>query len=174
MPFYPGPGLGGHCTAIDPLYLEWKSKMDGFDSRFVGLADSINTSMPRYVVDRAIQLLNARGQAVSGSRVYVLGVTYKKDVCDTRESPALEVIKLLMKFGARVTFSDPFVASLNIEGEVMESIALSTETLRSCELVVITADHSAFDYVQVVRHAPLVFDTRNATDGLRAKNLVRL
>src|SRR5438477_2172093 len=122
MPFYPGPGLGGHCIPIDPLYLEWKSKIDGFESRFIGLADKINSGMPRYVVTRAMELLNEHGKAMRGSRIHILGVTYKKDISDSRESPAMEVIKVLMALGATVTYSDPFVPSLRIEGRVMEAI----------------------------------------------------
>ena len=174
MPFYPGPGLGGHCIPIDPLYLEWKSKIDGFESRFIGLADKINSGMPRHVVTRAMELLNENGKPMRGSRVHVLGVTYKKDISDSRESPAIEVVKLLMGLGARVVFSDPFVRTLNIEGDTVPYTELSRETLAACDLAVITTDHSAFDYVEIVRNAPLVFDTRNATNGLKARNLVRL
>jgi len=174
MPFYPGPGLGGHCIPIDPLYLEWKSKIDGFESRFIGLADKINSGMPRYVVTRTMELLNENGKPMRGSRIHVLGVTYKKDISDSRESPAIEVIKLLLGLGANVVYSDPFVKTLNVEGEVLEAVPVSEETLRACDVAVITTDHSAFDYAGIVREAPLVFDTRNATNGIQAKNLVRL
>jgi UDP-N-acetyl-D-glucosamine dehydrogenase len=174
MPFYPGPGLGGHCIPIDPLYLEWKSKMDGFESRFVGLADKINSGMPRYVVTRAMELLNERGRAMRGSRVHILGVTYKKDISDSRESPALEVIKILLALGAAVTYSDPFVPSLSIEGHSLEAIQPSREVLASCDMVIVITNHTAFNYSEIVRNAPLVFDTRNATGELKAANLVRL
>jgi UDP-N-acetyl-D-glucosamine dehydrogenase len=174
MPFYPGPGLGGHCIPIDPLYLEWKSRIYGFESRFIALADKINGSMPRHVVTRAMELLNENGKPMRGSQVYVLGVTYKKDISDSRESPAIEVMKLLLGLGANVVFNDPFVTNLNIEGEPVESIAMTPEALKACDLAIITTDHTGFDYAEIVRHAPLVFDTRNATQGLRAKNLVRL
>jgi UDP-N-acetyl-D-glucosamine dehydrogenase len=174
MPFYPGPGLGGHCIPIDPLYLEWKSKIDGFESRFIGLADKINSGMPRHVVTRAMELLNECGKAMRGSRIHILGVTYKKDISDSRESPALEVIKILMALGAKVTYSDPFVPSLSIEGQNMEAIHPGREVLASSDIAIIITNHTAFDYSDIVRNAPLVFDTRNATLGTKARNLVRL
>jgi UDP-N-acetyl-D-glucosamine dehydrogenase len=174
MPFYPGPGLGGHCIPIDPLYLEWKSKIAGFESRFIGLADKINSGMPRHVVTRAMELLNEHGKAMRGSRVHILGVTYKKDISDSRESPALEVIKILMALGAKVSYSDPFVPSLSIEGHNMEAIHPSRELLDASDIAIIITNHTAFDYTDIVRNAPLVFDTRNATLGMKASNLVRL
>jgi UDP-N-acetyl-D-glucosamine dehydrogenase len=174
MPFYPGPGLGGHCIPIDPLYLEWKSKIDGFESRFIGLADKINSGMPRCVVTRAMELLNEHGKAMRGSRIHILGVTYKKDISDSRESPALEVIKILMALGANVTYSDPFVPSLSIEGHNFEAIQPSRDVLGSCDMAIIITDHTAFDYGEIVKNAPLVFDTRNASSGIKAKSLVRL
>jgi UDP-N-acetyl-D-glucosamine dehydrogenase len=174
MPFYPGPGLGGHCIPIDPLYLEWKSKIDGFESRFIGLADKINSGMPRFVVTRAMELLNERGKAMRGSRIHILGVTYKKNISDCRESPAMEVIKLLACLGATLSYSDPYVPSLQIEGHNMEAVHPSREVLASCDITIIITNHTAFDYQEIIRAAPLVFDTRNATDGAKAKNLVRL
>ena len=174
MPFYPGPGLGGHCIPIDPLYLEWKSKIDGFESRFIGLADKINSGMPRFVATRAMELLNESGKAIRGSRIHILGVTYKKDISDSRESPALEVIKLLMGLGAQVTYSDPFVPSLSVDGQNMEAVHPSREVLSSSDLAIVITNHTAFDYPEIVRNAPLIFDTRNATEGLTAKNIVRL
>jgi UDP-N-acetyl-D-glucosamine dehydrogenase len=121
-----------------------------------------------------MELLNESGKPMRGSRVHVLGVTYKKDICDSRESPAIEVIKLLLSLGAKVVYSDPFVTNLSIEGEPVDSIVVSPETLRACDLAIITTDHTAFDYVEIVRNAPIVFDTRNATEGLKAKTLIRL
>jgi UDP-N-acetyl-D-glucosamine dehydrogenase len=174
MPFYPGPGLGGHCIPIDPLYLEWKSKIDGFESRFIGLADKINSGMPRCVVTRAMELLNEHGKAMRGSKIHILGVTYKKDISDSRESPALEVIKILMALGANVTYSDPFVRSLSLEGHNIEAIAPTHDVLASCDMAIIITNHTAFDYKEIVQNAQLVFDTRNATSDLKAKNLVRL
>ena len=174
MPFYPGPGLGGHCIPIDPLYLEWKSKIDGFESRFIGLADKINSGMPRYVVTRAMELLNEHGKAMRGSRIHILGVTYKRDISDSRESPALEVIKILMALGATVTYSDPFVRSLSIEGHNIEAVDPSHDVLASCDMAVIITNHTAFNYKDIVKNAPLVFDTRNASLDMKANNLVRL
>src|SRR5229473_7143710 len=174
MPFHPGPGLGGHCIPIDPLYLEWKSKIDGFESRFIGLADKINSGMPRHVVTRAMELLNEHGKAMRASRVHILGVTYKKDISDSRESPALEVIKILVALGANVTYSDPFVPSLSIDGRNIEAVEPSRDVLASCDMAVIITNHTAFDYKDIVKNAPLVFDTRNASLGMKANNLVRL
>ena len=174
MPFYPGPGLGGHCIPIDPLYLEWKSKIDGFESRFIGLADKINSGMPRFVVTRAMELLNEQGKAMRGSHVHILGVTYKKDISDSRESPAIEVIKLLTGLGAQVTYSDPYVPSIQVEGHRMEALPLTPAMLASCDVAMIITNHTSFDYAEIIRNAPLVYDTRNATEGMKAKNLVRL
>ncbi len=174
MPFYPGPGLGGHCIPIDPLYLEWKSKIDGFESRFIGLADKVNSGMPRFVVSRAMELLNERGKAMRGSRVHILGVTYKKDISDSRESPAIEVIKLLLGFGAQVSYSDPFVPSLNVEAHTLKALPPNPGVLAASDIAIVITNHSAFDYVEIARNAPLVFDTRNATEGIEAGNLVRL
>lgn len=174
MPFYPGPGLGGHCIPIDPLYLEWKSKIDGFESRFIGLADKINSGMPRFVATRTMELLNERGKAIRGSKIHILGVTYKKDISDSRESPAIEVIKLLMGLGAQVSYSDPLVASLSIDGQRMEAVPPGREVLSSSDLAIVITNHTAFNYADIVKNAPIVFDTRNATDGLAAKKIVRL
>src|SRR6516162_2206173 len=174
MPFYPGPGLGGHCIPIDPLYLEWKSKIDGFESRFIGLADKVNSGMPRFVVTRAMELLNEQGKAMRRSHVHILGVTYKKDISDSRESPAIEVIKLLTALGARVTYSDPYVPALQVEGHSLEALQPSREVLASCDIAVIITNHTSFDYAEIIRNAPLVYDTRNATEGMKSKNLVRL
>jgi UDP-N-acetyl-D-glucosamine dehydrogenase len=174
MAFYPGPGLGGHCIPIDPLYLEWKSKIDGFESRFIGLADKINSGMPRFVATRTMELLNEHGKAIRGSKIHILGVTYKKDISDSRESPAIEVIKLLLGLGAEVSYSDPFVSSLTVDGQAMESIQPSHEVLGSSDLVIVITNHTAFNYPEIVKNASAVFDTRNATEGLTAKNIVRL
>src|SRR3954464_4899981 len=146
MPFYPGPGLGGHCIPIDPLYLEWKSKIDGFESRFIGLADKINSGMPRFVVTRSMELLNEHGKAMRGSRVHILGVTYKKDISDSRESPAMEVIKLLANLGANVVYSDPYVPSLQVDGHRIEAVNPSPTVLAASDLAIIITNHTAFDY----------------------------
>src|SRR5438105_3709794 len=174
MPFFHGHGMGGQCIQFEPHYLEWKSKIDGFESRFIGLADKINSGMPRHVVTRAMELLNEHGKAMRASRIHILGVTYKKDISDSRESPALEVIKILMALGAKVTYSDPFVPSLSIEGQRIEAIEPKGDVLASCDMAIVITNHTAFDYKNIIKNAPLVFDTRNATSELRATNLVRL
>jgi len=174
MPFYPGPGLGGHCIPIDPLYLQWKARLAGFEPRFIDLADKINQEMPKYVVVRMMELLNDHGKPLRGARVHVLGVTYKKDVNDVRESPALEIIALLRRRGAEVSYTDPFAPSIAIDETVLESQALDSAVLKECDIAVIVTDHSQFDYVQITNTAPLVYDTRNATQGITAKNVVKL
>ena len=173
-PFYPGPGLGGHCIPVDPMYLLWKARADGFDLRFIDLADKINGSMPKMVTLRAMELLNQQGKPFKGARVHVLGVAYKRDIADVRESPALEIIKLCQAAGAVVSYSDPFVPSLTVAGKTFESQPVSPEVLNACDLAMILTDHSQFDYKAIVENAPLVFDTRNATEGSRNVNIVRL
>ncbi|MBI3894990.1 MAG: nucleotide sugar dehydrogenase [Acidobacteria bacterium] len=174
MPFYPGPGLGGHCIPIDPIYLLWKARADGFPLRFIDLADEINSSMPRMVAIRAMELLNQQGKPFKGARVHILGVTYKRDIGDTRESPALEIMKLSLAAGALVSYSDPLVPSLALEGREFQSLPVTPEVLRGCDLAIIVTDHAQFDVPCIVKNTPLVFDTRNATNGLRAENVVRL
>ena len=174
MPFYPGPGLGGHCIPIDPMYLVWKARVDGFDPRFIELADKINSNMPRFVTQRAMELLNQKGKSLKGSRIHLLGVAYKRDTGDFRESPALEIMKLCLAAGATISYSDPFIERLTFQGHRYESMPLCPEVLWSCDLAMIITDHSQVDYSCVVKEAPLVFDTRNATQGLHAENLVRL
>jgi UDP-N-acetyl-D-glucosamine dehydrogenase len=173
MPFYPGPGLGGHCIPIDPLYLQWKARLAGFDARFIDLADKINQEMPKYVVVRTMELLNDRKKALRGARVHVLGVTYKKNVNDVRESPALEIITLLRHRGTEVSYTDPFVPSIAVDGSVLESESLGS-ALSKCDVALILADHSQFDVQEIVSGAPLVFDTRNATQGVFAEHVIRL
>lgn len=173
MPFYPGPGLGGHCIPIDPLYLSWKLRTLNYKARFIELAAEINTSMPDFVVERVAWALNDREQSVRGSNVLVLGVAYKRDIDDVRESPALDVIALLRERGANVTYHDPFVPSLRLgDGATLESQQLTDESLSSADLVLITTGHSDFDYERVVDRAQLVFDTRNATGGLGRRDNV--
>ena len=166
MPFYPGPGLGGHCIPIDPFYLTWKAREYELSTRFIELAGEINTSMPRYVVHRTLEALNSQGKALRGANVLVLGLAYKKDVDDVRESPSLRIIELLQSYGARVSYHDPHVPRThkmrrhNLE---MTSVALDSPTLRNSDVALILTDHSAVDYNLVARAAPLVVDTRNAT-----------
>jgi len=163
IPFYPGPGLGGHCIPIDPLYLSWKAKLAKFNPKFIELAAEINESMPAHVVERAAEILNDHAKPLRGSKILVLGVAYKKDVNDTRESPAIAVIDLLQKKGALVEYADPHVPVLDEEGLRLEAVDPTPERLAACDLAIIITDHAAFDYPAIVAHAPAVFDTRNAT-----------
>ena len=162
MKFTPGPGLGGHCIPIDPLYLSWKLKTLDYTARFIELASEINTSMPRYWVQKVADALNDQSKAIRGSTVLVLGVAYKKDVSDVRESPALDIIHLLREKGARVTFHDPHVASIRIDGERLYGATDLTDALHTSDCVIIATDHSNYDWELVRQHAPLVIDTRNA------------
>lgn len=166
MPFYPGPGLGGHCIPIDPFYLTWKAREFEFSTRFIELAGEINTAMPRYVVERLADALNKQRKAVSGSKVLLMGMAYKRDVDDLRESPTLHIIELLQERGADVTYHDPFIPKLHKTREYhfeMNSQALTQEFVGSQDAVVIVTDHSQIDYQWLVNQAALVVDTRNAT-----------
>lgn len=166
MPFYPGPGVGGHCIAIDPHYLEWKAKEVNFNTHFITLAGEINRKMPEFVRDKALRILNRRGVASKGARVLVLGVAYKKDIDDYRESPSIDVIRLLQSEEIDVTYYDSYIDSFSEHGVDMTSSALTEETLARADLVVITTDHSNVDYDWVVDKAQHVFDTRNATKNV--------
>jgi UDP-N-acetyl-D-glucosamine dehydrogenase len=165
MKFTPGPGLGGHCIPIDPLYLSWKMKSFNYNARFIELASEINTNMPRYVVGRVMEALNDRGRALNGSKVLVLGVAYKPDVDDVRESPALDVIGLLRQKGADVTYHDPYIPHIHheTEGWHMDSVDDMLQAVEASDLVVIITDHKVYDYEAVVHAAAFVFDSRNAT-----------
>jgi UDP-N-acetyl-D-glucosamine dehydrogenase len=168
--FYPGPGLGGHCIPIDPFYLTWLARCCGTTTRFIELAGEINTGMPQYVVDRLTEALNAQGRAVRGSKICILGVAYKRDVDDARESPAFVIIELLQKRGAVVSYHDPHIPHLPRTRHfavAMSSSPLTPEFLAGQDCALIVTDHSACDYEQVVRHAPLVIDTRNATRNVK-------
>ena len=166
MPFYPGPGLGGHCIPIDPLYLSWRLKALNYNARFIELASEINTSMPLYVIDKVVDALNHDRKPVNGSKILVLGVAYKRDIDDVRESPALDVIHLLEQRGAHVCYHDPYVPSVRLEGDArMESTPYSAELLAAMDCVVIVTDHGVFDWQHVLDHSKLVVDTRNATVG---------
>jgi UDP-N-acetyl-D-glucosamine dehydrogenase len=168
--FYPGPGLGGHCIPIDPFYLTWVARRHGLSTRFIELAGEVNHAMPEYVVSRVADALNDRGKPVKGSAVMILGMAYKKDVDDPRESPGFELMDLLLKKGARVSYNDPHVPSLprmrHWPHLRMDSTALTAETLAAQDCVLVSTDHSAYDWNFVARHAPLVVDTRNATRGV--------
>jgi nucleotide sugar dehydrogenase len=175
LPFYPGPGTGGHCIPLDPAYLSWKVRQFGHPVRFVELAEEVNLRMPKYVVDRLAEALNERAaKALNGASILVLGVAYKADVGDTRESPAIEVMKLLSRKGSRVSFHDPHVSQFKLDGEILPSVPLTSEALSQADAVVILTAHAGVDYEGVLGAAPLVFDTRNATQGIEAANLVRL
>lgn len=163
MPFYPGPGLGGHCIPIDPHYLSWKLKSLNYYARFIELAGDINSRMPEYVVERIRRALNNKTKAIKKSKILVLGVSYKKDIMDTRESPALDVIKLLHEEGARIYFNDPQVLEIKLNNLKLKSSRLTKAILKSADLVVILTDHSDYDYKKIVENARLIFDTRNAT-----------
>jgi UDP-N-acetyl-D-glucosamine dehydrogenase len=178
MPFYPGPGLGGHCIPIDPFYLSWKAKQNGFDARFIELAGEVNGHMPHYVVEKITETLNASRKAVNGARILVLGVAYKRDIDDVRESPALDVMKLLREKGAHIAFSDPHVPFLTADlwngPHALESLTLDRRVLEECDCAVVITDHRAFDYELIARHCRNIVDTRNAIHGTAASHLVRL
>jgi UDP-N-acetyl-D-glucosamine dehydrogenase len=176
MPFYPGPGLGGHCIPIDPFYLSWKMKEVGFEARFIELAGHVNGAMPQYVVQKVADALNTHSKSVRGASVLVLGVAYKRDIDDVRESPALDVMVELVKKGAQVSYHDPYVPRLGPHewpsGD-LASVPLTPEALAAADCVVILTNHTAFDYDAIVRHAPLVVDTRNAVKR-RAPHVFKL
>jgi UDP-N-acetyl-D-glucosamine dehydrogenase len=173
MPFYPGPGLGGHCIPIDPLYLSWKLKTLNYRARFIELAGEINSAMPEHVCDRVAQALNDREKSVKGSRVLVLGVTYKRDVEDVRESPALDVMRILESRGARVSYNDPHVPELDWNDGVLRSEEL-LPAVRGADVVVIVTDHTAYPYPQIVEEAAVILDTRNATRGIRSPKVIKI
>jgi UDP-N-acetyl-D-glucosamine dehydrogenase len=173
MPFYPGPGLGGHCIPVDPFYLSWKSKEAGIEARFIELAGYINGRMPEFVVEKIQNALNDAYKPVRGSRIHILGVAYKRDIDDVRESPALDIILLLQRRGAVVSFTDPYVHSLQSQNTVLESQDL-LEGVRSADCVVIVTDHSNVDYSAVVEHSKIIVDTRNALKNYRSPKIVRL
>jgi UDP-N-acetyl-D-glucosamine dehydrogenase len=174
MSFYPGPGLGGHCIPVDPFYLSWKASQQGIDTRFIHLADTVNREMPGHVVQRVVELLNDRGVALSNADVLVAGVAYKPDVSDTRESPAIDIIDQLEGWQADIAYHDPHVPTLDVVGTEYESVELNRERLQTADCVVLVTDHSAFDIEEIVDHASLVFDTRNATSEFEGDHLVRL
>jgi UDP-N-acetyl-D-glucosamine dehydrogenase len=169
MPFYPGPGIGGHCIPLDPHYLSWKARMHGFEARFISLAEEVNSRMPDHVVDLVARGLNNHRKPVNGSKVLIMGVAYKRDIDDMRESPALGIIEKLQSLGAEVRFHDPHVDEVHLEGNgrQMRGIGLSNEAVVEADCVVIVTNHSKIDYAWLTERAKLVVDTRNATRGLR-------
>ncbi len=176
MPFYPGPGWGGHCIPVDPFYLTWRARMDGYESGFIDHAGRINTRMPAYVVERISKLLNERGLPLKGARILMLGAAYKRDVGDVRESPALDVAKLLTGAGVDLQYHDPHVSRITLNGVSLHSRPLSAELLGEQDCVVILTDHGAVDYRAVCENSSLVFDTRNVTGRLHLESptVVRL
>lgn len=176
MPFYPGPGLGGHCIPIDPHYLSWKLKTLNYNARFIELASEINTDMPRYVLDLVTDALNNNGKALKGSRILVLGVTYKRDVEDVRESPAVDVINLLLSKGARVDYHDPYVEQLEISDAEppIKRTELTDDMLGTYDAVVIITDHSSYHWPSIAQHSRLVVDTRNAMHDIGKRDNIRL
>lgn len=167
MKFVPGPGLGGHCIPVDPSYLSWKMKSLNFSARFIELAININTSMPAHVASRVADLLNEDRLPVNGSRVLILGVAYKPDVGDVRESPAIDVIEALQAKGAVISYHDPHVSEVQVGETIHKNVDLSDDVLASCDIAVIVTDHAAIDWARVVATAPRIFDTRNATKNVR-------
>jgi UDP-N-acetyl-D-glucosamine dehydrogenase len=172
MPFYPGPGLGGHCIPIDPFYLSWKTKQAGIEARFIELAGYINGQMPHFVVDKVQNALNDAGKPVKGSHIHIMGVAYKRDIDDMRESPALDIAMLLQKRGGKITYSDPHVPQLRLDGLNLD--AQPETAAASADCVVIITDHTAFDYKGLAKNAKLIVDTRNALRGVKSENIVRL
>jgi UDP-N-acetyl-D-glucosamine dehydrogenase len=174
LPFYPGPGLGGHCIPIDPHYLSWTARMNGFEPRFIDLASQINARMPDYVVQLVIDALNRHAKSVKDSNIHVLGVAYKRGVSDCRESPALAVMKLLMDKGAHLTYSDPYVGELREEGLPLRSVPVREVLENGCDCVVVLTDHPDFDYAYVARAGRAIVDARNAMRDFRGEHITRL
>ncbi|MGD1070162.1 MAG: nucleotide sugar dehydrogenase [Bryobacteraceae bacterium] len=173
MPFYPGPGLGGHCIPIDPFYLSWKTKQTGVEARFIELAGYINGQMPHFVVEKVQNALNEATKAVKGSRILIYGVSYKRNIDDVRESPALDIIHLLKRRGAEVSFVDPYVPQIRLGEDVLHA-SEDAGAVKAADCVVIVTDHASFDYAALVRDARLIVDTRNALKGVRSDKIFRL
>lgn len=170
MAFYPGPGLGGHCIPIDPFYLTWKAREYNYHTRLIELAGEINNSMPEYVITRAMQTLNEDGKALRGAKVAVLGVAYKKDIDDVRESPVLKIVELLEHHGADYTVVDPYVKSFRSCNQTVETVELTKELLNEADLVLVTTDHTDFDYEMIAKESKVIFDTRNAMKNIAKPN----
>ncbi len=174
MPFYPGPGLGGHCIPVDPLYLTWKARAEGFEPRFIDLAAQINAQKPEFVAGKVSDLLNDQMKPVRGSKILALGVAYKRDVDDVRESPSLDVMALLLDKGAEISFSDPFVDSVELRGKRLSSVALDDATVAAADAVVLLTDHTSFDRPRIASAARLLIDTRNAFKGIAGDHIHRV
>ena len=174
MPFYPGPGVGGHCIPLDPIYLSWKAERLGFYERFIELASDINRSMPGHVISRVCQALKREGKDIKGASILLLGLAYKRDIDDIRESPALEIYRLLRGDGALVAYHDPYCGNILFNGEVVESIELTEEQLKAADCVVLCTDHSVYDYRWIEEHSMLILDTRNAFKGINSPKIIKL
>lgn len=174
IPFYPGPGLGGHCIPVDPQYLSWKLRTLNYNARFVELANEINRNMPLFVVNKIVEALNQRKKSVNGSKLLILGVAYKKDIDDTRESPAIDVINLLQQKGGKIFYNDPYVPRLNTDSLNLKSTNLTEKLLSETDALIIVTDHSSYDYKWIVQYANLIIDTRNATHGIKSPKIVKL
>jgi UDP-N-acetyl-D-glucosamine dehydrogenase len=174
MPFYPGPGIGGHCIPLDPFYLSWKARQFGFESRFIELAGVVNGQMPHYTVDKVAEALNRSRKPVNGSKVLVLGVAYKRDISDVRESPALDILQLLSNKGAQLSYCDPYVPEVREAGIALKASPFTPAILRKADCVVIVTDHATFDYGMIAREAKVVVDTRNAMKGLNGKKVIKI
>ena len=174
MPFYPGPGLGGHCIPVDPFYLSWKARQNGFESRFIELAGHVNADMPRYVVERVTEALNSQASAVKGARIHLFGIAYKPDVNDVRESPALDIAQLLEQRGAILGYSDPFVREVRHGSLSLTAVSAAEALSRGMDCAVITTHHRDVNYAAIVDNSPLVVDTRNVLRGVHADHIYRL
>jgi len=174
MPFYPGPGLGGHCIPVDPYYLTWKARLNGFEPRLIELAAQINDQMPAFTITRISDVLNDRQKSLKGSKILGLGVAYKRDTSDIRESPSIEVLHGLRERGAQIQYSDPYVPSLELRGGLLQSVSLKPAALRSMDCVVLLTDHSTFDYEMIAAHSPVIVDTRNALKNFPGPNVFSL
>lgn len=174
MPFYPGPGLGGHCLPVDPYYLTWKAKINGFQPQLIEIAALINSQMPHFTVSRILDALNEKQKSVKGSKILGIGVAYKRDTNDVRESPAIEVLDSLRRKGAQVFYSDPHVSSIKLDGHTYASVPCDPETLRSMDCAIILTDHSVFDYATIVAHSAVIVDSRNVLKDFPRTNIVSL
>lgn len=174
MPFYPGPGLGGHCIPVDPHYLSWKLRLLAYKARLIELADEINREMPRFVVEKVTETLNREQKSVKGSKILILGVAYKKDSGDVRESPALDIMKLLREKGGEIAYHDPHVSDLAFENQLLHSSPLNSQSLSSSDVVVVVTDHAGFNAKEIVDYSRLIIDTRNLTRGIHSEKIVRL
>lgn len=174
MPFYPGPGLGGHCIPIDPFYLSWKARMSGFEARFIDLADQVNNTMPHFVVDKIADSLNRIKKSINGSRIHILGVAYKKNINDIREAPSLDIMSNLTSKGGNITYSDPCIPEINYDNLKLKSLPLTKELLKTVDCSVIITNHDDFDYKLIVKSSKIIVDTRNALKDFDEGHIVRL